>query len=312
MLTYIVRRLFILVVVVLAVTIIAFSMVHLIPGNPAQIMAGINASPEDVKMMSKKLGLNKPLYIQYIDYMNGLLHGDFGTSIRTGRSVAHQLLTRYPATFELAVVSIFIALSVSIIGGVTAATHHNTFIDNLTMLGALFGVSMPSFWRGLMLMFLFSLLLGWLPVSGRGDPYTLEWLRHLILPSVALGVGSAAYLVRLVRSNMLEILNEEYIKTARSKGLRETFVIYRHALKNAFIPIVTMAGMQFGYLLGGTVVIETVFAWPGLGRLMINSIFARDFPSIQGAVLMLAVSFALVNLIVDLTYAFLDPRIRYS
>lgn len=312
MLTYIIRRLLILVVVVFAVTIIAFSMVHLTPGDPARIVAGINASQEDIDRISEKLGLNKPLYVQYLDYMNGLIRGDFGTSIRTGRSVAEQLFTRYPATFELAVGGMLIALSISIVGGVVAATHHNTIIDNLTMIGALFGVSMPSFWRGLMLMFLFSLFLGWLPVSGRGDPFTLNWIRHLILPAVTLGIGTAAYLVRLVRSNMLEILNEEYIETARSKGLRETYVIYRHALKNALIPIITMAGMQFGYLLGGTVVIETVFAWPGLGRYMINSIFARDFPAVQGTILMLAVTFALVNLLVDLAYAFLDPRIRYS
>ena len=312
MLTYIIRRLLILVVVVLAVTVIAFSMIHMVPGNPARIMAGINASSEDIELMSKKLGLHRPLYVQYFDYMSGLVRGDFGTSIRTGRPVAHQLFTRYPATFELAVVGMFIAMSIAVIGGVVAATHHNTLIDNLTMAGALFGVSMPSFWRGLMLMFLFSLLLGWLPVSGRGTPFTLEWIKHIILPAVTLGIGSAAYLVRLIRSSMLEILNEEYIKTARSKGLKERYVIYRHALKNAFIPIVTMAGMQFGYLLGGTVVIETVFAWPGVGRLIINSVFARDFPTVQGAILMLALSFALVNLLVDLTYAFLDPRIRYS
>lgn len=312
MLAYIVRRLLILVVVVFAVTLIAFSMVHLTPGDPARIMAGINASQEDVDLISEKLGLDKPLYAQYVDYMNGLLRGDFGTSIRTGRPVAEQLFTRYPATFELAIGGMLIALSISIVGGVVAATHHNTIIDNLTMVGALFGVSMPSFWRGLMLMFLFSLFLGWLPVSGRGNPFTLSWIRHLILPAVTLGIGTAAYLVRLVRSNMLEILNEEYIKTARSKGLRETYVIYRHALKNALIPIITMAGMQFGYLLGGTVVIETVFAWPGLGRYMINSIFARDFPAVQGTIFMLAVTFALVNLLVDLAYAFLDPRIRYS
>lgn len=312
MLTYIIRRLLILVIVVFAVTVIAFSMVHLTPGDPARIVAGINASQEDVDRISEKLGLDKPLYVQYLDYMNGLIRGDFGTSIRTGRSVAKQLFTRYPATFELAVGGMLIALSISIVGGVVAATHHNTIIDNLTMIGALFGVSMPSFWRGLMLMFLFSLFLGWLPVSGRGDPFTLSWIRHLILPAVTLGIGTAAYLVRLVRSNMLEILNEEYIETARSKGLRETYVIYRHALKNALIPIITMAGMQFGYLLGGTVVIETVFAWPGLGRYMINSIFARDFPAVQGTILMLAVTFALVNLLVDLAYAFLDPRIRYS
>lgn len=312
MITYIIRRLLILVIVVFAVTLIAFSMVHLTPGDPARIVAGINASQEDIDRISEKLGLDKPLYVQYLDYMNGLIRGDFGTSIRTGRSVAEQLFTRYPATFELAVGGMLIALSISIVGGVVAATHHNTIIDNLTMVGALFGVSMPSFWRGLMLMFLFSLFLGWLPVSGRGDPFTLSWIRHLLLPAVTLGIGTAAYLVRLVRSNMLEILNEEYIKTARSKGLRETYVIYRHALKNALIPIITMAGMQFGYLLGGTVVIETVFAWPGLGRYMINSIFARDFPAVQGTILMLAVTFSLVNLLVDLAYAFLDPRIRYS
>lgn len=311
MLAYVVRRLMILVLIVFAVTVIAFAMMHMVPGNPARIMAGLDASEEDIALMEKKLGLDRPLYAQYLDYMGGLIRGDFGQSIRTGRSVSKILFSRYPATLELALTAILMALIVSIFGGVIAATHHNTIVDNFTMIGALFGVSMPSFWRGLMLMFLFSLILGWLPASGRGTPFTLAGLKHLVLPAVTLGIGSAAYLVRLIRSSMLEILNEEYVRTARSKGLRERSVIYKHALKNALIPIVTMTGMQFGYLLGGAVVIETVFAWPGVGRLMINSVFARDFPVVQGAILMLAVSFSLVNLFVDLAYAFLDPRIRY-
>jgi len=310
-LAYVVRRLMILVLIVFAVTVIAFAMMHMVPGNPARIMAGLDASEEDIALMEKKLGLDRPLYAQYLDYMGGLIRGDFGQSIRTGRSVSKILFSRYPATLELALTAILMALIVSIFGGVIAATHHNTIVDNFTMIGALFGVSMPSFWRGLMLMFLFSLILGWLPASGRGTPFTLAGLKHLVLPAVTLGIGSAAYLVRLIRSSMLEILNEEYVRTARSKGLRERSVIYKHALKNALIPIVTMTGMQFGYLLGGAVVIETVFAWPGVGRLMINSVFARDFPVVQGAILMLAVSFSLVNLFVDLAYAFLDPRIRY-
>jgi len=211
------------------------------------------------------------------------------------------------------VISLLIALLIAIPAGVISATKANTMWDYLTMTTAVLGVSMPSFWRGLMLMLLFSLTLRWLPASGRGEPFlSWEWLRHIILPSLTLGLGAAAMLSRLTRSSLLEVLNQNYVTTARSKGLSERRVVMRHALRNALIPVVTMAGMQFGWLLGGTVVIESVFAWPGIGRLLVHSIFARDFPVIRGGVLLMAASFSLINLAVDLLYGLLDPRIRYE
>ncbi|HAF70649.1 TPA: hypothetical protein DCL37_04785 [Candidatus Acetothermia bacterium] len=313
MLAYIVRRLLYLVFILFAVSVLTFLMVHLVPGDPARVMAGIDASQEDIELMRKKLGLDLPLHVQYLRYIGAVLRGDLGESIRTGRPLAESLLARFPATAELAVISLLIALLIAIPAGVISATKANTVWDYLTMTTAVLGVSMPSFWRGLMLMLLFSLTLRWLPASGRGEPFlSWEWLRHIILPSLTLGLGAAAMLSRLTRSSLLEVLNQNYVTTARSKGLSERRVVMRHALRNALIPVVTMAGMQFGWLLGGTVVIESVFAWPGIGRLLVHSIFARDFPVIRGGVLLMAASFSLINLAVDLLYGLLDPRIRYE
>jgi len=302
-----------LVFILFAVSVLTFLMVHLVPGDPARVMAGIDASQEDIELMRKKLGLDLPLHVQYLRYIGAVLRGDLGESIRTGRPLAESLLARFPATAELAVISLLIALLIAIPAGVISATKANTMWDYLTMTTAVLGVSMPSFWRGLMLMLLFSLTLRWLPASGRGEPFlSWEWLRHIILPSFTLGLGAAAMLSRLTRSSLLEVLNQNYVTTARSKGLPERRVVMRHALRNALIPVVTMAGMQFGWLLGGTVVIESVFAWPGIGRLLVHSIFARDFPVIRGGVLLMAASFSLINLAVDLLYGILDPRIRYE
>lgn len=299
--------------ILFAVSVLTFLMVHLVPGDPARVMAGIDASQEDIELMRKKLGLDLPLHVQYLRYIGAVLRGDLGESIRTGRPLAESLLARFPATAELAVISLLIALLIAIPAGVISATKANTMWDYLTMTTAVLGVSMPSFWRGLMLMLLFSLTLRWLPASGRGEPFlSWEWLRHIILPSFTLGLGAAAMLSRLTRSSLLEVLNQNYVTTARSKGLPERRVVMRHALRNALIPVVTMAGMQFGWLLGGTVVIESVFAWPGIGRLLVHSIFARDFPVIRGGVLLMAASFSLINLAVDLLYGILDPRIRYE
>ncbi|KUK27111.1 MAG: Glutathione transport system permease protein GsiC [Acetothermia bacterium 64_32] len=302
-----------MVFILFAVSVLTFLMVHLVPGDPARVMAGIDASQEDIELMRKKLGLDLPLHVQYLRYIGAVLRGDLGESIRTGRPLAESLLARFPATAELAVISLLIALLIAIPAGVISATKANTVWDYLTMTTAVLGVSMPSFWRGLMLMLLFSLTLRWLPASGRGEPFlSWEWLRHIILPSLTLGLGAAAMLSRLTRSSLLEVLNQNYVTTARSKGLSERRVVMRHALRNALIPVVTMAGMQFGWLLGGTVVIESVFAWPGIGRLLVHSIFARDFPVIRGGVLLMAASFSLINLAVDLLYGLLDPRIRYE
>mgnify|MGYP000730534933 CR=1 FL=1 len=313
MINYIIRRLFSIIFIFFAVSIIVFLTMHMIPGDPARVMAGMNATEADVRLIREKLGLNRPLYIQYLSYIKGIFQGDLGESIQTGRPVAQSLISRYPATLELAGLSLLLAFPFAVFAGVVAANNSNTFLDSAIMSGAVFGISMPSFWRGLMLMYIFSLTLGWLPASGRGgDLFQLEGLKHLILPVLTLSFGSMAYLTRITRSAMMEVLNKEYVDTARSKGLREQVVIYKHTLRNALISVITMAGMQFGWLLGGAVVIETVFAWPGVGRMLVNAIFARDFPVVQSTILIIAISFTLINLIVDLLYAFLDPRIAYD
>ncbi len=297
--------------VVFGVMTLAFFVGALVPGDIAQLIAGLEASPEDAQLIREKYGLDKPLTVQYARYLNRLFHGDLGRSIRTRRSVFKEVAARYPATMELALTSVIISFLLSLVLGTRAAIRRNTYVDTSTMIGALIGVSMPAFWRGLMLMLVFALFLRWLPPSGRGLPYTLDGVRHIILPAATLIMGGAAYLTRMTRSSMLEVLNEEYVQTARSKGLPERIVLYKHALRNALLPVATMAGVQFGHLLGGTVIIETVFAWPGMGRLMIQAILSKDFPIVQGAILFFAVSLVLVNLAVDLSYAMLDPRIRY-
>lgn len=312
MFSYIIRRLLLLVVVVLIVVTAVFFLRPLMPGDPARTIAGLEASSEDIEHIREKYGLDKPLYVQYFVYLNNLTHGDLGRSIRNRVPVAKSLLHRFPATLELAGISILMALVFAIFAGVLAATHHNSIIDIGTMIIALFGVSTPSFWRGLMLILVFALFFGWFPPSGRGNPYTLSWLTHLVLPSFTLFLGAAAYLTRLTRSSLLEILDEKYIQTARSKGLSERIVVYKHALRNALIPTFTMAGVKFGHLLAGTVVVETVFSWPGMGRMLLNGILDKDFPVIQGGILLYAISLALVNLLVDLSYAVLDPKIRYT
>ena len=298
--------------VALVVVTLAFFVGALVPGDIAQSIAGLEASEEDVRLIREKYGLDQPLAVQYLRYLSGLLHGDLGRSIRTRRSVFSEVTARYPATMELALTSVALSLVLSAVLGTRAAVRLNSLVDVSTMIGALFGVSMPAFWRGLMLMLVFALFLRWFPPSGRGAPFTLDGLRHLVLPASTLIMGGAAYLTRMMRSSMLEVLHEDYVQTARSKGLAEQIVLYKHALRNALLPVITMAGVQFGHLLGGTVVIETVFAWPGMGRLMIEAILSKDYPIVQGAVLFFAISLVLVNLLVDLSYALLDPRIRYK
>jgi ABC-type dipeptide/oligopeptide/nickel transport system permease component len=300
-----------MIAVVFAVITFTFFMGALVPGDIAQLIAGLEASEQDVQLIRDKYGLDEPLVVQYVDYLVRLVQGDLGRSIRTKRLVSDEVLSRYPATMQLAVTSTLLSFLFAIVLGSWAAIHFNGPIDTGTMFGALIGVSMPAFWRGLMLMLVFSLFLGWLPASGRGVPMSLDGLKHLVLPVCTLTMGGAATLTRLTRSSMLEVLSQNYIVTARGKGLSCLRVNYQHALRNALLPVVTMAGVQFGALLGGTVVIENVFAWPGLGRLMIESILSKDFPVVQGAVLIFAISLAVVNLAIDLSYVALDPRIRY-
>jgi peptide/nickel transport system permease protein/oligopeptide transport system permease protein len=277
-----------------------------IPGDPAQIMAGEYATKENVELIRKQLGLDRPLHVQYIDFIARLLKGDLGRSIRTTAPVLEELKGRYVNTLILTFVSMAIAFAGGILAGIISAIKWNTWIDNLVMIGAMLDVSMPVFWLGLLLILCFSVRLGWLPSVGKGS------LAHLVLPSVTLATLPTAIIARISRASMLDVIQQNYVVTARAKGLPEPRVVLKHALRNALIPIITIGGLQLGILLGGAVITETIFAWPGMGRLLVNSVIARDYPVVQGAVLLLAVTVIFVNLLVDLTYAFTNPRIRYG
>jgi ABC-type dipeptide/oligopeptide/nickel transport system permease component len=304
--TYLLRRLLLTVPVLLGVTFIIFAMVRLIPGDPAQVIAGEQATRETVEAVRRSLGLDQPIPVQYARFLIDLLSGDMGRSVRTYRPVVRELADRFPNTIELTLAAMLVASLIGITAGVVSATRQNRWPDTLSMLLALGGVSMPVFWLGLMLILLFSVILGWFPPVGRGT-----WTQ-LVLPSITLGAASAAIVARMTRSSLLEVLREDFVMTARAKGLAERLVIYKHALKNAMIPVVTVMGLQVGTLLSGAVLTETVFAWPGIGRLIVESILARDYPVVQGAVLLTALTFVFVNLAVDLVYSVLDPRIRYE
>nr|CBH39678.1 ABC transporter, permease protein [uncultured archaeon] len=311
MLKFIAKRLLLMFVVIVGVTLMAFSIMHFAPGDPAEMIAiaryGMeDVSQEEIERIRAQEGLDAPVYVQYLRWLNHVLHGDLGRSLITGESVLTEFLLRFPATLKLAIASMVVSLLIAIPIGIISATKQYSVIDNVSMVGALIGVSMPNFWLGLLLMLLFSLYLGLLPVCGYGG------IKHMILPAITLGTGMAALITRLTRSSMLEVLRQDYITTARAKGLREKVIIYKHALKNALIPVVTVIGLQFGWALEGAVIVETIFAWPGVGKLLVDSIFARDFAMIQGCVLFVAVIFVLVNLMVDISYAYLDPRIRYE
>lgn len=310
MLTYIIRRIGLMIFILLGVSIITFFMMYIVPGDPAEIIAieqfGVEVSMETIECVRTKYGLDRPVYIQYFHWLTNILQGDFGYSYRTDRPVLNEILAKLPATIQLAIAGTILSLTIAIPIGVISATKQYSVIDNLSMTGALIGVSMPNFWLGLLLILFFSLYLGWLPVFGRGG------IEHLILPAITLGTGMAAITTRLTRSSMLEVLRQDYITTAKAKGLREKVIIWKHALKNALIPVVTVIGLQFGGLLEGAVIVETIFAWPGVGRLLVDSIFARDFAMVQGCVFFMAIIYMLVNLMVDISYAYLDPRIRYE
>jgi ABC-type dipeptide/oligopeptide/nickel transport system permease component len=303
-----VQRLILAVPVLLGVSIVVFLMLHLLPGDPALAMlagqSGITS--EDVDRIRRQLGLDQPLPVQYLTYIGRVLHGDFGESVHSHRPVLEMIAEQAGATIQLAVAAMVIAVTMGIVLGTISALRQNTWVDTLSMLIALFGVSMPSFWFGLILIYIFSLQLGWLPVTGQGG-----WQR-LVLPAIALGMDFSAITARLVRANLLEVLRQDYILTARAKGLRNQAVIARHALRNAMIPVLTIIGLQLGNLLGGAVVIETVFAREGIGRLAVTAILSKDFPLVQGIVLVAAVVYVSINLLIDLSYATLDPRIRYG
>lgn len=299
--------------VLLGVSVLVFLIVHLTPGDPARLLAGPEAYEEDIQAIRVRLGLDQPLPVQYGRFLKGVVEGDLGTSFRSGRPVAEEIWTRFPYTVELASVSLVLAIAAGVLVGVFSAARQNSAWDAGTMGAALMGISVPTFWLGLLLMLLFSYYLGWLPASGRGGPlWTPAGLESILMPAIALGSPSGAVIARLTRSSLLEVLSQDYVRTARAKGLPERVVLYRHALKNALIPVVTVAGLRLGALLGGAVITEQVFAWPGVGTLVVNAINARDYPVVQGTVLLMATVFVLLNLTVDLVYGLIDPRIRFD
>ncbi|MGE0450159.1 MAG: nickel ABC transporter permease [Vicinamibacterales bacterium] len=303
---FLIRRLLLTIPVLVGVATLVFSLIHLVPGDPVQAMLGESASPQDVEQMRTRLGLDRPLYQQYGVYVTGLLHGDLGTSLRTNQPVTGIILDRLPATLELALASMVVAILVAIPLGIVAAVRVGTRVDHAATTLALVGISMPTFWLGPLLAIVFSVMLGWLPVSGRGTP------AHLVLPAITLGAPLAAMLARMTRASVLEELRELYVLAARARGVSRARAVLAHAFRNSLIPIVTVIGLQFGSVLTGAVITETIFAWPGVGRLLVQSISSRDYPAVQGCILLIAVTYVTMNLLVDLLYGLLDPRIRYE
>jgi ABC-type dipeptide/oligopeptide/nickel transport system permease component len=304
MLTFLARRLLHLIPVIFGVSVAVFLMIHLVPGDPARLVAGMEASTQDVEAVRKALGLDRSLPVQYATFVANALTGDFGESFRTGRPVLEEIGTRYGNTLMLGLVAVVFGTFLGIVTGIITAVYRDTWIDTTVLAVSLLGISVPTFFLGLLLMLYFSVYLGWLPLTGIGT-----W-QHVVLPAATLAIPNAAIISRITRSSLVEVLNQDYVRTARAKGLGEFVVINGHAVRNALIPVVTVAGLQMGYLLGGAVVTETVFAWPGIGRLIVQSISARDFPVVQAAVLLLALTFVAVNLLTDLLYRLLDPRIE--
>ncbi len=304
---YILKRIAFFIFVMIGVSLIAFSLINLAPGDPAEIVlsqGGGTPTPEAVEKLREELGLNDPLIVQYGRWLSRAARFDFGNSFLTEKPVGDELLARFPRTLLLAVSAVVFALFLSIPTGILAALYHRRFADHLGRVGALLGASIPNFWLGLFLIHLFAVKLKLLPSAGCDD------FSHLILPAVTLGFGMAAIYARLLRASLLEVLSQEFIKVARAKGLTEKLVIGRHALKNALLPVITAFGVSFGHLLGGTVIVETIFAWPGIGQFAVDAIFSRDYPVIQGFVFFTAVIFVGLNLLIDISYCFLDPRVR--
>lgn len=332
MLGYLGRRLLLLVPTLFGVSVLAFSLIHLVPGDPAAVMLGERANARALTQLRRELGLDQPLPVQYARFLGHVLRGDLGRSIKTREKISIEIGSRFPATFELATAAMVLAIAVGVPAGVLAARRRGKWLDAMVMTSSLIGVSLPIFWLGLLLLLAFSVNLGWFPLSGRLDaalavPHVTglllvdsllagrpdsfaDALRHLVLPALALGTIPLAVISRMTRSSVLEVLQLDYVRTAWAKGLSERVVLMKHVLKNAFIPTLTVIGLQFGYLLGGAIITETIFAWPGVGRWLLLSVQARDFRAVQGGVMLLAVVFVTANLLVDLFYAVLDPRIR--
>lgn len=331
---YIVKRILMLIPVLLGVSILSFSLIHLAPGDPARTMAGEHASIQTINAIREKYGLDKPLTIQYLIWLKQALKGDMGRSIVSNEFVTTEILHRFPNTVELTAFAMFIAIVIGSFAGIISASKQYSILDYTTMGIALFGVSMPVFWLGIMLMMIFGVFLKWLPISGRINtlipfqritgfylldslikgnfPAFISSIRYLILPSVALATIPMATIARVTRSSMLEVLRQDFIRTERAKGLSEKVVIYKHAVRNAMLPVITVIGLNFGLLLAGAILTETVFAWPGIGRYVVNAVRMRDYPAVQGCVLFFALLFVIVNLITDLLYVYIDPRIKYG
>jgi len=307
---YVTKRLAMVSLVIAGVTLVSFSAMYLAPGDPAELIAlaryGQDLSVDQIQSVRETEGLDAPVYIQYFIWLDHLLHLDLGRSVVTSEDVLAEVLLKLPATAKLAISGLLISLLIALPAGILSALRKNTLLDSSCMFISLIGISIPNFWLGILLIWLFALTLHILPSFGYGS------LKHLVLPALTLGVSMSAVTARLTRTSLLEVLDQEYIVAARARGFDEQTILFRHALKNAFLPILTFAGMQFGYLLGGAVIVETIFSWPGIGKLLVDSIFARDFSMVQGCVLFIAVLFSLSNLAVDIMYAVLDPRIRYD
>ncbi len=334
MLRFVLNRLLSLIVTVFGISILVFLMIHLTPGDPAEMMLGERASKQALQELRERLGLNQPLYVQYGRFVSRLLKGDLGRALRTNEKITTEIAERFPATVELSVMAMIFAVVIGMTAGIISATRQYSFFDYLSMFFSLVGVSMPIFWLGLILIILFSLKLGWLPLSGRLSYHihletitnfyildailTRNWvalrdvLWHLILPSFTLSTIPMAIIARITRSSMLEVLRQDYIRTAMAKGLAPRVVYYKHALRNALIPIVTVIGLQFGILLGGAILTETIFAWPGIGLWLLNAVYARDFNAVQGGTMLIATTFVTINMLVDIVYAWINPKIRVS
>jgi peptide/nickel transport system permease protein len=306
MLHFLLRRLLLTIPVLLGVATLVFSLIHLVPGDPVQAMLGDSASAQDIADMRRTLGLDRPLYLQYASFLAGIARGDLGTSLRTSEPVTRIIIERMPATFELGAAAIGLALVIAIPLGIVAAVGAGTGVDYAATTLALVGISVPNFWLGPLLAIVFAVSLGWLPVSGSGTP------AHLVLPAITLGAPLGAVLARMTRASVIEELRELYVLAARARGVSRARAVLRHAFRNSLIPIVTVLGLQMGAVLTGAVITETIFAWPGVGRLLIQSIGFRDYPAVQGCILLIAVTYVGMNLLTDLAYGFLDPRIRYE
>lgn len=307
MVRYFLKRCMTMVPVLLVVSILACGFVHLLPGDPARMMAGQDADAQTVEMLRKQLGLDRSLPMQYVQYMRNVLHGDLGISLKTKQPVLHEIALRYYPTMILAVAGMFWSVIIGVFFGAVAAIYNGKWQDHTAMIVSVSGISVPQFWLGLLLIQLFAVHLGWFPVAGYSGKFS-----ELVLPSLTLGATVAAIMSRFTLSAFLDVLGEEYISTARAKGVKERIVMWKHAFRNALIPVVTMVGLQFGFLLGGSVVVETVFAWPGLGRFMIEAVAVRDYPVLQALLLLYSFHFVFINLLVDMVYALINPEIRYT